>query len=182
MMKVLPDRRADSLEEATILAFRETGKGDLSPDTATVFASVIDVDRLSTEVERSINAAVHGRYGCSTRWRGRQWLVPLPQLRYDAKPVPRMTFAVQEYLVATITVETTDDLYRATLVSPTGKPEKLTLPISFIQAILDDELDQLELVGKDSKCTSWNIPGLREALRLPNDFTSGLSAVLRLKS
>jgi hypothetical protein len=93
-----------------------------------------------------------------------------------------VTFTVQGYVVAAITVETTDDSYRATLVGPTGKPEKLTLPIPFLQAILDDELEQFEIVGRDSKYTSWSIPGLKESLRLPNDFVAGLSAVLRLKS
>jgi len=93
-----------------------------------------------------------------------------------------MTFAVQGHLVAPITVETADNSYHTALVGPIGKPEKLTLPISFLQAILDDNLEQFELVGKDGKYTNWSIPGLREALRLPNDFITELSAVLRLKS
>jgi len=181
MMKILAGRRADNLDEATLLAFQEAGKG-FSPDIATVFASVIDADKLRAEAERSINTTVHGRYGRGARWRGRQWFIPLPQPRYDAQPIPRVTFTVQGYLVATITVETADDSYRATLVGPTGKPEKLTLPISFLQAILDDKLEQFQIVGRDSKYTSWNVPGLKESLQLPNDFVAGLSAVLRLKS
>jgi len=141
MMKILAGRRADNLDEATLLAIQEAGKGDLSPEVAPVFASVIDADRLRAEAERGINTAVHGRYGRGARWRGRQWFIPLPQPRYDAQPIPQVTFAVQGYLIATITVETTDDSYRATLVGPAGKPERLTLPVSFLQAILDDELE-----------------------------------------
>jgi hypothetical protein len=182
MMKILGGRRADNLDAATLLALQEAGKGDLSPDVTTVFASVIDAEEPRGETERGINSAVHGRYGRGAKWHGRQWFIPLPQVRYDARPIPRMTFAVQGYLVATITVETTDDSYRVTLVGPTGKPEKLTLPIPFLQAILDNELQQFELVGKDGKHTSWSVPGLKEALRLPNDFVAELSAVLRLKS
>jgi len=182
MMKILVGRRADNLAEATLLALREAGKGDLSPDIANVFASVIDADKLRIEAERSINTAVHGRYGRGARWYGRRWYIPLPQPRYDAQPVPRVTFTVQGYLVATTTARTKDDSYHATPVGPTAKPEKLTLPISFLQAILDDELEQFEIVGRDGKYTSWNVPGLKEALRLPNDFVAGLSAMLRLKS
>ncbi len=181
-MKILPGRWADTLEEAVHLAFRGAGKGELSPDVATVFASAITNDKISAEAERSINTAVHAKYGRSARWHGQQWLIPLPQPRYDAQPVPRMVFSVQGYLVAPVTIKTTDGSYRATVVGPVGKPEKLILPISFLQAILDDELEQFELVGRDGKYTSWNVPGLREALRLPNDFVTQLSALLRLKS
>jgi hypothetical protein len=181
-MKILPGKRADNFREAAILAFRETGQSEILPDIATLFASVTDIDKLHTEAERSISTTVHGRYGGSATWHGREWFIALPQLRYDALPIPRMTFAVQPHLVAPITVETAVNSYRATLVGPIGKPDKLTMPISFLQAILDDELEQFELVGKDGKYTNWSIPGLREALRLPNDFITKLSAVLRLKS
>jgi hypothetical protein len=182
MMKILPDRRADSFEKATILAFQEAGKGDLSPDVATVFASAIDSEKISVEAERTINTTVHGRYGRSARWHGQPWLIPLPQPRYDVQPIPRITFSVQGYLVAPIMVKTTGDSYRATVVGPVGKPERLILPIPFLQAILDDDLGQFELVGRDGRYTSWNVPGLTEALRLPDDFVTCLSAVLRLKS
>lgn len=93
-----------------------------------------------------------------------------------------MTFAVQGHLVAPITIKTTDDSYGATVVGPAGKPEKLILPISFLQAMLDDDLEQFEIVGKDGNYTNWSIPGLREALRLPNDFVTELTALLGLKS
>ena len=63
MLKVLPGKRADNLGEATLMAIREAGKGELSPDVTTVFASVIDADKLRAEAERSINTAVHSRSG-----------------------------------------------------------------------------------------------------------------------
>jgi hypothetical protein len=132
MLKTLPGRWADNLDQATLLAIREAGKGELSPDITTVFASVIDADKLRAEAERSINTAVHSRYGRTAKWYGRPWFIPLPQLRYDARPIPQVTFAVQVYLVSSITVETPDYSYHATLVGTTGKPEKLTLPISFL--------------------------------------------------
>jgi hypothetical protein len=131
-MKILPSRQADNLEEATLLTFREAGKGELLANVTTVFASVIDAHKLRAKAKRSINTAVHGRYGRGARWRGRQWFIPLPQPRYDAKPIPRMTFAVQGHPVAPITVKAADGTYRATLVGSIGKREKLTLPMSFL--------------------------------------------------
>jgi len=181
-MKILSGKRAGNFGEATILAFQEAGKSDMSPEVASLFTSVMDTDKLYAEAERSINTAIHNRYGRSATWYGKEWFIPLPQPRYDALPVPRMTFAVQGHLVAPITVETADNSYRATLVGPISKSEKLTLPISFLQAILDDDLAQFEIVGKDGKYTGWSVPGLRETLHLPNSFIAAVSTVLRLKS
>ncbi len=182
MMKILPGTRVSNLDEATLLALREAGKGGLSQYVTTVFASVIDADKLRAEAERSINTAVHGRYGRTAKWYGRPWFISLPQPRYDARPIPRLTFAVQGHMVAPITIRTKDDSYGATVVGPAGKPDKLILPISFLQAMLDDELQQFEIVGKDGNYTNWSIPGLREALRLPNDFVTKLAGLLGRKT
>ena len=76
MMKILAGRRVDNLDEATLLALQEAGKGDFSPDVTTIFASVIDADKLRAEAERSINTAVRGRYGRGARWYGRRWFIP----------------------------------------------------------------------------------------------------------
>jgi len=181
-MKMLPYRKAGNFREATILAFEESGRDDISPDIANLFASMMDSDKLRAEADKSVNGTIHGIYGRSVGWYGKWWLVPLPQLAYDALPTPRITFSIQAYLAGTITVKTTDGSNRSTLVSPTGKPEKLVLPMSFLQALLDDDLERFEIIGKDGRYTVWNIPGLKEPLRLPDDFISRLSAMLRLKS
>jgi len=68
------------------------------------------------------------------------------------------------------------------LIGPMGRSEKLVLPLPFLQAMLDDNLEQFEMVGRDSSCTVWGIPGLKEAIKLPNDFITTLSSVLQLKS
>ncbi len=181
-MKILPYRKAGNFREATILAFEEAGRDDISPDIAALFASMIDSDRLRAEAEKSVNGAINGRYGRSVRWHGKWWLVPLPHLAYEALPTPRITFSIQAYLAGTITVKTADDSYLYTIVNPTGKPEKLVLPMSFLRSLLDDDLERFEIIGKDGSYTTWNIPGLKEPLRLPDDFVSGLSAMLRRKS
>jgi hypothetical protein len=182
MIKILPGRRADSLEEATLLTLREAGKGDLSPDIAAVFASVIDDDKLYTQAEKSVNAAVRSRYGRSARWSGKWWFIPVPHLRYDASPIPLLAIEVQGYVVSAVEIKTLDYDYSITLVDVIGKPRKLLLPMPFLQAILNDDLDQFDITGKDGTHTVWSIPGLKEAIRLPDDFTTKLSGVLRLKT
>lgn len=181
MIKILPSWKADSLEEATVLALQESGS-DISPEVAAVFASVIDADERHAEAESKINTAVHGRYGRGARWHGRHWLIPLPEPGYDALPIPQLIFTVQGHLVAPIAVETAHNAYRATVVGPAVKTVKLALPIPFLEAILDDDLGRFELVGRDGKTTGWSIPGLRESLRLPSAFMTELSAVFRFKS
>ena len=154
----------------------------MSVETANLFNSAIDVNRLHAEGEKSISTTVHGRYGRNASWHGELWFVPLPQLRYDALPFPQLTFTIQGCLVSAINVEIIDGVYRVTVVGPVGKVNRLILPMSLLQAILDDDLERFEIVGKDGICTSWSLPGYKEALRLPNDFVTKLSGVLRLKS
>jgi hypothetical protein len=68
------------------------------------------------------------------------------------------------------------------LVGPIGKPEKLMLPMEFLQAILNNSLERFEIVAKDSTHTSWNVPFLREPLCLPDEFVTDLSWDLESKS
>jgi len=154
----------------------------MSLKITSLFTSTLHIDKLHSEIERSINTAIHSRYGNKAKWHGNQWLVPMPKLRFEAKPIPKVTFAIQGYLVSVGTVETRDDFYSVTLVGPIGKPEMLVLPLPFLQAMLDDDLEHFEIVGRDGTHTAWNIPGFKEAIRLPNDFTARLSDVLRLES
>ncbi len=79
-------------------------------------------------------------------------------------------------------VETPHDYDTVTLVGSVGKPERLVLPISFLQAILDEELEKFQIVGRDKRYTSWDVPGLKEMLRLPTGFVAELSAALKAKS
>ena len=181
-MNILKGRRADNLEEATLLAIHIAGESELSPDVVAIFASAMDTAKLRAQAERAIGTAVHGKYGRGAKWDGDPWFVPLPQPRYDAQPVPQLAFAVQAYLVAPVKVDTRDYIYRATVVGPIDKPVKVVLPISFLQAILDDETGQFEIAGRDAKSASWSIPGFREPVWLPNDLVTELSAALRLKS
>lgn len=181
-MHIYKGRQADDPEGAALMAVRDAGERGLSSHVTTIFTSIIDTDKVRAQAERSIGTTVHGRYGRGARWYGELWIVPLPQPRYDAQPVPAVIFMVQAYLVAPIKVDTRDYAYRVTVAGSIDRPMRVILPISFLQAILDDDLGQFEIVGKDAISASWSIPGLREPIWLPNDFLAGVTAAIRTKS
>ena len=181
-MNILKGSRADDMEEAIVLAIHAAGESQFSPDVVAIFASAMDTTKLRAQAERAIGTAVHGKYSRGAKWDGDLWFVPLPQPRYDAQPVPQLAFDVQAYLVAPVKVVTRDYDYRITLVGTVDKPVKVVLPISFLQAILDDETGQFEIAGRDARSARWSIPGLREPVWLPNDLVAQLAAVFRLKS
>lgn len=179
-MKILSGKRVVDFDEAAIVALHDAGKDDMTLDIAHLFTPALDFDKLRSEAEKSVNASVHGKYGQRATWSGHQWFVPVPQPGYDSSPIPLMSFAIPAYLVAAISIETSGFLSRpATVMGPLNRREKLLLPISFLQAILDDNLAQFEVASRDGAHTGWTVPGLKEALRLPNEFVGQLSRMLR---
>ena len=181
-MKMLTGKRASDFSEAAILALHDTGKEDMTLDIARLFTPALDLDKLRAEAEKSLNASVRGRYGPKATWSGPEWFVPLPQPSYNSSPIPLMSFAIPAYLVAAISIETPGFLSRsATMMGSLSRREKMLLPMSFLQAILDDDLGQFEVASKDGAHTGWTVPGLKEPLRLPNEFVAQLSRMLKLK-
>ncbi len=170
------------IDEAVALVLRETGRGDISQEAADLFLSSVDSTRLQTEGEKVVDTEVRRRYGRNARWQGKLWFVNLPQLQYEALPVPLLLFSLQSYLAAGLTVLNVNHSPSINLVGPIGKPEKLTLPMEFLQAILDDSLDGFKIVAKDGTHTSWNVPFFREPLRLPDEFVADLSWDLERRS
>ncbi len=178
-MKILPGKRVVDFDEAAIVALHDAGKDDMTLDIARLFTPALDLDKLRAEAEKSINASVRARYGQRAAWSGRQWFVPLPQPSYNSSPIPLMSFAIPAYLVAAISIETPGFLSRsATVMGSLSRREKLLLPISFLQAILDDDLGQFEVASRDGGHTGWTVSGLKEPLRLPNEFVAQLSRML----
>ncbi len=170
------------VDEAVALVIREAGRDDVSQEAVDLFLTSIDATRLQTEGEKTVDIEVRRRYGRNARWQGKLWFVPLPRLRYEALPVPLLMFNLQPYLVAGLTVFNVGCSPSVNLVGTIGKPEKLILPMEFLQAILNDSLDGFEIVAKDGTHTSWSVPFFREPLRLPDEFLSGLSWDLQSKS
>lgn len=170
------------IDKAVTLVLREAGRDDMAQEAADLFLTSIDTTRFQTEGEKLVDTEVRRRYGRNARWQGKLWFVPLPQLRYEALPVPLLTFNLQPYLAAGLTVFNVDRSPSANLVGPIGKPEKLTLPMEFLQAILNNSLDKFDIVAKDGTHTSWKVPFFQEPLRLPDEFVADLSWELESKS
>ncbi len=170
------------VDEAVALVLHEAGRGDMSQEAADLFLSSVDSTGLQIPGEKVVDTEVRRRYGRNARWQGKLWFVPLPQLRYEALPVPLITFNIQPYLAVGLAIYNVNRSPSVNLVGPIGKAEKLILPLEFLQAILDNRLDRFELVAKDGTHTSWNVPFFREPLRLPDEFLADLSWELERKS
>lgn len=170
------------ISEAIGLVLREAGRSDLSQEAVELFLSFIDNTRLQVDGEKMVDTEVRRRYGRNARWQGKLWFVPLPQLRYEALPVPLLMFTVQPYLAAGLAISNVNRSPSVNLVGPIGKPEKLILPMEFLQAILDNRLDSFEIVAKDGIHTIWKVPFFQEPLRLPDEFLADLTWELEGKS
>ena len=184
-MRFIGDKDISDIDGAIRLVLKEVGRQDISEEAIRLFLKSFDEPGLRMEEEKVLKSEVHQHYGRNTRWRYSgegPWLVPLPHLRYDALPTPMLSFGLQPYLVAGMTVLDGKYSYHDTLVGAIGKPYKLTLPMIFLQAILNESLGHFTLMSKDGTSTTWNIPGLNDPLTLPDDFVTGLSSTLESKS
>jgi len=184
-MRFVGDKDIGDIGVAMRLVLKEAGQQDISEEAIRLFLKSFDESSLLMEAEKVLKSEVHQHYGRNTRWRYSSegpWLVPLPQLRYDALPNPVLSFSLQPYLVAGMTILDSKYSDHDTLVGAIGKPYKLTLPMVFLQAILNESLGHFTLVSKDSTSTTWDIPGLNAPLTLPDDFVARLSSTLERKS
>jgi len=170
------------VDEAVALVLHEAGRGDMSQEAADLFLSSVDSTGLQIPGEKVVDTEVRRKYGRNARWQGKLWFVPLPQLRYEALPVPLLMFTIQPYLAVGLAILNVNRSPSVNLIGPIGKAEKLILPLEFLQAILDNRLDSFEIVARDGTHTSWNVPFFREPLRLPDEFLADLSWDLKRKS
>ena len=179
-MEIFQGKWANSLKEAVALAFG--GVDGISLDIARLFASAIDVDRLYSESEKAISSTVNSRYG-RAEWSSRgRWVTAVPQLRYDTVPIPQLSIKVQGYVVARIEVEAGYKSYSLTLVGSIGKPQTVVIPMVFLSALLDDDLDRFRVASKGGTSTSWEIPGTKQPIELADKFVTLLCETLRRKS
>jgi hypothetical protein len=169
-------------DQSISLVLREAARDDMSQEAVKLFVSSVDVTRLQMEGEKMVDTEVRRKYGRNARWQGKLWFVLVPQLRFEALPVPLLIFNLQPYLAAGLTLLNVDRSLSVNLVGPIGKPEKLMLPMEFLQAILNNSLEKFEIVAKDGTHTSWNVPFLREPLCLPDEFVTDLTWNLERES
>ena len=169
-------------DQSISLVLGEAGRDDMSQEAVKLFVSSADVTRLQIKGEKTVDTEVHRKYGRNARWQGKLWFVLVPQLRFETLPVPLLIFNLQPYLAAGLTVLNVDRSLSVNLVGPISKPEKLMLPMEFLQALLNNSLERFEIVAKDGTYTSWNVPFLREPLCLPDEFVTDLTWNLERES
>jgi len=180
-MKILPGRQLRNFKEAAVLAFREAGVGDMSAGVTDLFISFADADRLRTEAEKSIGAALRDKYRDKPKWQRKWWCIPVPILSYEARDIPQLKIRIETYLLAVAEVETTGGSHLVTLVGITGKPETLVIPMVFLHAVLNDDVVRFGISARSGSHTTWEIPGAK-ALQLPNDFVNKLTGISKRKS
>ncbi|MDP2950677.1 MAG: hypothetical protein Q8P22_14235 [Chloroflexota bacterium] len=180
-MRIMDGGSADSFDEAVRLAFKEAGMADASTGIARLFASVVDSRELKVAAEDAIAAAVRRRYGRDVSWENRPWLVVAPSLQFDARGLPCITARCQSYVVAEAEIRTEQrgSGYPIALVGPLGKPLVLVLPLVFLDALLDDDLQRFRVVSRDGRETCWDVPAIKEPVKLPDTFVAELAGYLR---
>jgi len=67
------------------------------------------------------------------------------------------------------------------LVEPLGKPQITVLPLCFLLALLDGKEDRYRIVGKDGQWTLREVAGMKQPLRLHDDFVNQLRHSFKLK-
>ena len=148
-MKTLIGKRASSLKDATILAFQEAGVENMSADIIDMFTSVVESSsKISAETDKIIGSAVRSRYGNKATWRAERWFVPVPKLQFQGKDIHQLIIEVSVYLIAAAVVRTGDDSRLTTLVGPVGKPEIISIPMVFLHALLENDLERFAMVAR----------------------------------
>ena len=180
-MRILKGERVKNVRQAAGLAFHEARVEDVSPDVVDLFASATDSPELGVHVEKSITNTVRGRYGKSATWTGKWWYIPVPVLGYDGRGTPRIIIELKTFPVAPVAVDTAERYFPLTLIGPVGGSETLVVPMIFLRAMLDGDLDRFALLARSGGYTTWEIPGAKP-IELPDDIVARLSETLRRKS
>lgn len=180
-MKTLTGKQAGNFEEAARVCFREAGAADMAVAIAHLFKPVVQRDTVESEAEKAVASTIKAGYGKNATWSGKRWYVPVPALGYDTRQIPSILFEVRTDLVAVERVRTRDDSQQVTLVGAVGKPHKLVLPVIFLRAILDDDLERFAILARGGNWTTWDIPGTKP-VQFPDELIARLSNTLRRKS
>ena len=153
----------------------------MDADIVDMFASLANDHKMSSEADKTIGTNIRNRYGNKATWRAERWFVPIPKIHYAGKDIPQLIIEITMYLVAPASVKTPNDSRLVTLVGAIGKPETLSIPMVFLHAFCEKDLDRFAIVARDAVCTTWEIPGTKP-VRLPNDFISELQIMLKYQS
>jgi hypothetical protein len=180
-MKIYPGKQATSQEEAINLALQTAGIEGLNSNILRMFESMADTEKVSTESDKVIGAALKSRYGNKATWRTDRWFVPIPRLQFQGKDVPQLLIEVSTCLVAAALVTTGRDSRWISLVGSIGKSQTISVPMIFIHAALENDLGRFAMIARDPTYTTWEVPGTKP-VRLPNEFINMLSNFLGWQS
>ncbi len=161
--------------------FQTAGMDQVSADIMSMFESMVNADRLSSEADKAIGASIRSRYGSKATWRAERWFVPVPSLHYDGRETPQLVINVTIYLVSAALVRMVQDSRLVTIVGALGKPETLAVPMIFLHALLVKDPGRFTIIARDTDHTTWEVPGARP-VRIPNEFMSKLIDALKWQS
>jgi len=179
-MKILSGQQAENQNEAVRLALQIAGEEGMDNYIIDMFGALSDNDKINTEADKIISSTIRNRYGSKASWQTERWFVPVPKLHYEGKDIPQLIIEVDIYLIAAAVVRTQDSRL-ITLAGAVGKPETLSIPMVFLHALLEKDLGRFAMVARDANYTTWDIPGMKP-VRLPNDFVSELTEMLKYQS
>lgn len=176
-MNILSGRRAKTFREAAALALEEAGLKDMNSEVVDMFTSMAKTEKLDSEADRTISSTIRNRYGSKATWQSERWFVPVPKLHYEGKDIPQLIIDINLFLVATAAVRVDGGSRWLTLVGGVGKPERMVIPMVFLYALLEDDLERFSMTARDADYTTWEIPGTKP-VRLSNGFTAELEDML----
>ena len=179
-MKIFLGKQAENQNEAVKLALQIAGEEGVDNYILDMFETFSDNDKINAEADKIISSTIRNRYGSKATWRTARWFVSVPKLHYEGKDIPQLIIEVDIYLIAAAVVRTQDSRL-ITLAGAVGKPETLAIPMVFLHALLEEDLGRFAMVARDASYTTWDIPGMKP-VRLPNDFVSELTEMLKYQS
>ncbi len=176
-------RRVETFEDAIVAAFSEARVEGMAVEVVHLFTPLVDRSTFQHGVEKLTAASVKQKYGRDGRWRIYDWwLVPVPSPRYEAKSLPSLLIDTKVYAVTSIRVTPPQfQPSHVTAVEFAGKLPTTQLPLVFLQALLDGTEDSYRIVGIEGSWVSYEVPGLKQPLRINKEFLDGLRQVFSRK-
>jgi len=183
-MKFLFGKETTKFSEAATVALQEARTHGMSYYISTLFKPVLDTESSETDGWTAIIRAIQRQYGKNCRWwKEGLWYVAIPNLGCKREPIPCLEMRVGKWMVACVTLDMGKQLRPLTVVHTSVKLEKIILPLRFLLAIVEDDLAQSRITGKEDLWTTWEITGVKKSqIRLHDTFVQKLSQILETKS
>ena len=171
--------RIRTREEALVVATSQAGCEGTDPRLVDLFVWWVAGEEARSSARAALNRAIHGRYGPRAPWRMEGlWVVPVPLVRYVRWGVHTLVVEVETWGVAQVTVDTDARRHQAVAVERCGKQHKVSLPLTFLAAVLDRDTERFLKAEKSGPWTGWDVPGVKGLVWLHDGFVEGLCQML----